>query len=162
MRIHAFTQSEDARFWRQCQTHYYEFKAPVLARLCESTFVERALRYKAPRYAPTKTRRSISLHNPHTNYSRQATSTDYITQGFLHHLSSRTRSSTTIRTRFFSTYRSVMSNTRTTNALYARYHTIEAIRRAEFADFISVPSTNTNINAVHPISKPWLREELIP
>jgi hypothetical protein len=55
-----------------------------------------------------------------------------------------------------------MPSTRTINALYAPFHTVKAIHRAEFADFIPVPSSNNNINAVHPISKTWLREELIP
>jgi len=48
------------------------------------------------------------------------------------------------------------------NTFYGPYHTEQAVRRADFSDYIPVPDTDTNINAVHPIPVSWLRDELLP
>jgi hypothetical protein len=54
------------------------------------------------------------------------------------------------------------STARVLNTVFGPYRTEAAIRRAEFADFIPVSTTNTNINAVHPVPVDWLRDELLP
>lgn len=51
---------------------------------------------------------------------------------------------------------------RALNTFYSPYHTVEAIQHASFADFIPVPVTCRNNNAVHPVSAVWLQQELIP
>lgn len=53
-------------------------------------------------------------------------------------------------------------NTRVLNTIFGPYRTSQAIQRAEFADFIPVPTSNTDINAVYPIPIQWLRDELLP
>jgi len=56
----------------------------------------------------------------------------------------------------------MVPNTRVLNTIFGPYRTSQAIQRAEFADFIPVPISKTNINAVHPIPIYWLEDELLP
>jgi hypothetical protein len=54
------------------------------------------------------------------------------------------------------------TNSRLLNTCYGPYRTEQAIRRAQNADFILLPTSDSDINAVHPIPIDWLRDELIP
>lgn len=54
------------------------------------------------------------------------------------------------------------TNSRLLNTIYGPYRTEQAIRRAPNADFIPLPTSDSDINAVHPIPVNWLRDELLP